>query len=73
MVAGHVPEDAGRARERFDRIYRELSKEHLKWFVDPEGAMPEELRWMLNVMQGDSLAFYSLGYWYARANGIAPP
>jgi len=73
MVARHAPEEAGRARERLNLIYRDLSKEHLKWFADPEGVMPPELRWMLNVMQGDALAFYSLGYWYARANGIMSP
>jgi hypothetical protein len=40
--------------------------------MDPEGVMPPPTRWMLNVLQGDALAFYSLGYWYARAHGIDP-
>lgn len=73
IVARYVPEAAAQARERHDRIYATLSKDYLKWFVDPEGVMPAELRWMLNVMQGDALAFYSLGYWYARANAGATP
>ncbi|HND60703.1 MAG TPA: hypothetical protein PLB90_04425 [Opitutaceae bacterium] len=71
VVAGLVPERSAAARERLALIYRGLGKEQLKWFADPEGAMPAELRWMLNVMQGDALAFYSLGYWYARTHGIA--
>lgn len=72
VVAGLVPERSTAARERLALIYRGLGKEQLKWFADPEGAMPDELKWMLNVMQGDALAFYSLGYWYARLHGIEP-
>lgn len=73
IVARQVPEETGPALNRLGQIYRGLNKDHLKWFADPEGIMPPELNWMLNVLQGDSLAFYSLGYWYARANGIALP
>jgi hypothetical protein len=73
IIAQHVPEAKGRALRRLDQVFRPLSKEHLHWFADPEGVMPAELRWMLNVLQGDSLAFYSLGYWYARAHGLALP
>jgi hypothetical protein len=73
MVAHWIPEEKAAALTRLERIYAPLGKEHLKWFVDPEGVMPPELQWMLNVMQGDSLAFYSLGYWYARANGVTLP
>ena len=61
---------APRARQHLGRLYRELDKSHLKWFADPEGVMPKEVTWMTNVLQGDSLAFYSLGYWYAQAHGI---
>lgn len=68
IVARHVPAAAEEARARYDRIYAGLDKTHLKWFVDPEGVMPEPLQWMLNVMQGDALAFYDLGYWYAQAH-----
>ena len=68
IIARCIPEAAAEAGARFDRIYAGLDKDHLKWFVDPEGVMPPPLQWMLNVMQGDALAFYSLGYWYARAH-----
>lgn len=64
------PKDSAAQRARLHAIYAEVTKEHLKWFADPDGVMPSELRWMLNVLQGDSLAFHSLGYWYARAHGI---
>jgi len=73
IIARRVPAEASRAGRRLGQVFDGLSKEHLKWFADPEGVMPPELRWMLNVLQGDSLAFYSLGYWYARANGVAIP
>lgn len=72
IVARHVPEAAVAARARVARIYAGLDKEHLKWFADPEGVAPPSIRWMLNVLQGDALAFYSLGYWYARAHGLTP-
>ncbi|MBS0661811.1 MAG: hypothetical protein JSR48_00985 [Verrucomicrobia bacterium] len=70
VVADQVPERSAAARARLALVYRGLGKEQLKWFADPEGVMPDELRWMLNVLQGDALAFYSLGYWYARVHGI---
>ena len=73
IVGRLVPELRDEAAQRFGAIYRGLTKEQLKWFADPEGVMPEELHWMLNVLQGDALAFYSLGYWYARAHGQAVP
>jgi hypothetical protein len=73
IVANYLPEEVVSARDRLRRVYGELNKEHLKWFADPEGVMPGEIDWMLNVLQGDSLAFYSLGYWYARANNITLP
>jgi hypothetical protein len=68
IVARHVPALAGPAAARFQHIYAELDKADLKWFSDPEEVMPTPLQWMLNVMQGDALAFYSLGYWYDRAH-----
>ena len=71
IISRHVPEEADAARQRSARIYRELEKGHLAWWVDPEGVMPPPLHWMLNVLQGDALAFSSLGYWYARVHGIA--
>jgi hypothetical protein len=70
IVSRYVPEDSAAARERVTRIFAGLSKEHLKWFTDPEGVMPPPMRWMLNVLQGDALAFYSLAYWYAQAHQI---
>jgi len=73
IVAQHVPEERGAALNRFAQVYGDLNKDHLKWFADPEGIMPPPLNWMLNVLQGDALAFYSLGYWYARANGVDIP
>lgn len=72
IIARRIPTAATEARERYDRIYAGLNKEHLKWFVDPEGVMPDPLKWMLNVMQGDALAFYDLGYWYDRAHRDSP-
>ena len=73
IVARLVPEVRAEAEQRYGALYRGLTKEQLKWFADPEGVMPEELHWMLNVLQGDALAFYPLGYWYARAHGQAVP
>jgi hypothetical protein len=73
IVARHVPAQFEPATKRLGRIFRDLDKEHLKWFADPEGVMPAPLQWMLNVLQGDSLAFYSLGYWYARTHGLPLP
>ncbi len=70
IVSRHFPEEAVAARERVDRIFAGLAKDHLKWFSDPEGVVPPPLQWTLNVLQGDALAFYSLGYWYARANHL---
>lgn len=70
IVSRHIAEENKPALERLNRIYTELDKNHFKWFADPEGIMPQPLQWMLNVMQGDSLALYSLGYWYARAHEI---
>lgn len=72
IVSRYVPAEAAAARQRVAQIFTGLDKAHLKWFTDPEGVMPPPLRWMLNVLQGDALAFYSLGYWYARAHGIDP-
>lgn len=73
IVARRLPELRDAARARSAVIYRDLTKADLKWFVDPENVMPAPLRWMLNVMQGDALAFYTLGYWYGRAHGEAAP
>jgi hypothetical protein len=70
IVSRHFPDEAAAARERLDRIFASLGKDHLKWFTDPEGVLPSQLQWMLNVLQGDALAFYSLGYWYAQANPL---
>jgi hypothetical protein len=70
IVRRHVPEVATAARSRVAAIFGGLDKEHLKWFTDPEGVVPEPMQWMLNVMQGDALAFYSLGYWYAQAHHL---
>ncbi|HRE83223.1 MAG TPA: hypothetical protein PLN52_19420 [Opitutaceae bacterium] len=70
IVARYVPEVASVANARAHQIFTDLDKEHLKWFLDPEGVVPPPMRWMLNVLQGDALAFYSLGYWYARANDL---
>jgi hypothetical protein len=70
ILIRHFPTNSEPARHRLHKIFSAVNKDHLKWFADPEGVMPEELRWMLNVLQGDSLAFHSLGYWYARAHGI---
>ena len=70
IVRRHVPEVATAARSRVAAIFGGLDKEHLKWFTDPERVVPEPMQWMLNVMQGDALAFYSLGYWYARAHHL---
>ena len=61
IIARRIPAAAIEARKRYDRIYAGLDKDHLKWFVDPEGVMPDPLKWMLNVMQGNALAFYDLG------------
>lgn len=73
IVARHAPPaQAAAARARAAAILGGLAKGHLRWFEDPEDAMPPPLRWMLNVLQGDALAFYSLGYWYARAHGVDP-
>ena len=60
------PSDSAAAHERLHAIFSDVRKEHLKWFADPDNVMPDQLRWMLNVLQGDSLAFHSLGYWYVR-------
>lgn len=73
IIARRIPSAAVEARERYNRIYAGLDKSHLKWFVDPEGVMPAPLKWMLNVMQGDALAFYDLGYWYDRAHAMDTP
>ncbi|MCF3650480.1 hypothetical protein [Synoicihabitans lomoniglobus] len=73
IVARHVPALAEATQARFERIYSGLGKADLKWFSDPEDAMPPPLHWMLNIMQGDALAFYSLGYWYARAHAAELP
>lgn len=73
IVARHAPPAvAAAARVRVAQIFTGLDKDHLKWFIDPENVMPAPGKWMLNVLQGDALAFYSLGYWYARAHGIDP-
>ncbi|MBL9208327.1 MAG: hypothetical protein JNN01_24800 [Opitutaceae bacterium] len=71
ILIRHFPGDADAPRRRLHQVYSSVTKEHLKWFTDPEGVMPAELRWMLNVLQGDSFAFHSLGYWYARVHDIA--
>lgn len=71
ILIRHFPGDADAPRRRLHQVFSSVTKEHLKWFTDPEGVMPAELRWMLNVLQGDSFAFHSLGYWYARAHDIA--
>jgi len=73
IIARRIAGAEVEARDRYDRIYAGLDKSHLKWFVDPEGIMPPPLQWMLNVMQGDALAFYSLGYWYDRAQAVNAP
>ena len=72
ILIRHFPDDAEAPRRRLRAVFSSVTKDHLKWFADPEGVMPNELRWMLNVLQGDSLAFHALGYWYARAHGIEP-
>lgn len=72
IVSRHLPGSSSAARARVAAIFGSLDKEHLKWFTDPEGGVPAPMQWMLNVMQGDALAFYSLGYWYARAHHLEP-
>lgn len=72
ILVHRLPDGAPDARGRLRQVLGGLTKEQLHWFADPEGVMPPELRWMLNVLQGDSLAFHSLGYWYARAHGVDP-
>ncbi len=73
IIARRIPRAAVEARARYHRIFAVLDKSHLKWFIDPDGVMPPPLQWMLNVMQGDGLAFYSLGYWYDRAQNASAP
>ncbi|MFZ9682491.1 MAG: hypothetical protein ACO3DQ_04715 [Cephaloticoccus sp.] len=73
IIARRVPAAAAEARSRHGRILAGLDKDHLRWFVDPEGVMPAPLQWMLNVVQGDALAFYSLGFWYDRAHAAENP
>jgi len=68
IVARHAPAPAGPATARFQRLYTELDKGDLKWFSYPAEVMPAPLQRMLNVMQGDALAFYSLVYWSDRAH-----
>lgn len=70
IVSRYLPEEAAAAKARVAAIFGGLDKQHLKWFTDPEGVVPAPMHWMLNVMQGDALAFYSLGYWYARAHHL---
>jgi hypothetical protein len=70
ILAQHVPAARADAAHRWRAVFDDLSKDHFKWFADPENVMPGELRWMLNVLQGDALAFYSLGYWYTQARGL---
>jgi len=70
IVSRYLPEEAVAAKARVAAIFGGLDKQHLKWFTDPEGVVPAPMHWMLNVMQGDALAFYSLGYWYARAHHL---
>ena len=71
IVARGQSGEAGPARERWTRIYRDLRKVHLHWFLDPERSLPPELAWMTRVLEGDALALYPLGYWYAQAHGVA--
>ena len=73
IIARRIPGAAVEARARYHRIFAVLDKSHLKWFIDPDGVMPPPLQWMLNIMQGDGLAFYSLGYWYDRAQNASAP
>jgi len=63
------PNDSA-ARELWSRIYRKLSKQDLRWKTDPESSLPPELKWTLRILTGDSLGFYPLGYWYARAHKL---
>jgi hypothetical protein len=70
IVARWGSAETNPARERWTRIYRELQKRDLHWFIDPEGSLPPELTWMTRVLEGDALALYPLGYWYAQAHGL---
>lgn len=70
IVARRLPALAGEAEQRRRACFAGLDRDHFRWMVDPENATPAELRWMLNVLQGDSLAFYPLAYWYGRSHGV---
>lgn len=70
IVARRLPGLAEEARKRRGACFAGLDRDHFRWMVDPENVTPVELRWMLNVLQGDSLAFYPLAYWYGRAHGV---
>ena len=70
IVARWGSEEAQPARQRWTRIYGELKKQDLHWFIDPEHSLPPELTWMTRVMEGDALALYPLGYWYAQAHRL---
>ncbi len=70
VVARWGSEETAPARARWQEIFRGLKKHHLHWFIDPEHSLPPELTWMNRVMQGDALAMYPLGYWYAQAYGL---
>jgi hypothetical protein len=70
IVARRLPALAEEAGKRRGACFDGLDRDHFRWMVDPENATPTELRWMLNVLQGDSLAFYPLAYWYGRVHGV---
>lgn len=70
IVARRLPTLATEAGARREACFAGLDRDHFRWMADPENATPEPLRWMLNVLQGDSLAFYPLAYWYGRSHGV---
>jgi len=48
-------------------ILSKVTPDHMTWFEDPTGALPEDLKWMTAYCNGDAITHWLWAYWEAKA------
>jgi hypothetical protein len=70
MVSRRNPEKTTEARDLARRIFSKLDRSHLRYMIDPENSLEPPMRYKLNLLSGDALAYYPTAYWYGRLHKL---
>lgn len=67
-MARHFPGLVDSAQIRVARLFADLDKDHVTWFVDPRACRASSDTMDAQCHARPALALYSMGYWCGRAH-----